>query len=100
MYVSRAPGQKCQRCGNDNSSRNVGTKYCFACSKLVNLERAKMRRDYDAALEAKDKAMKIRKSMHEGPMFFCPSCTSVIPGERNNFCSHCGQRLDWSVLDE
>lgn len=36
---------------------------------------------------------------HEEGLFtettFCPSCNSVVRKVSNDFCGHCGQKIDW-----
>ena len=79
-YYRCTPGQKCERCGGDNSFRAKGTKHCYKCSHEVSLENAARRKDYIAKLKKRDEPG------------INPCCGSHLE-VGYKFCPHCGQRL-------
>lgn len=84
-YIRITPGQKCERCGGDNSYRSRGTKYCHKCAKEVAREKGIKDREYIKLLKARDT---IRPN---GP----GTCNDCVVCYINNFvfCGMCGQRL-------
>lgn len=85
-YYRCTPGQKCERCGGDNSFRVKGTKYCYKCSHEVSIENAKKRRDYLERLKLRDTPG------------INPCCVSYL-GMNYSFCPQCGKRLRKSKED-
>ena len=92
-YVARTPGQKCQRCGKDNSNRVAGTKWCYECAKIINREAIKRKRAYLLSLEARDKPKIIANKGTGKPA--CGLCNEPIQ-YAFIFCPMCGQRIGWS----
>lgn len=80
-YLKLAPGQKCLRCGADNSYRPVGTKWCYACSKELDRIASRARREYHKTLRFRDE----RGYMN--------ACCHVYKAHDCRFCGTCGQRL-------
>ena len=90
IYVRRAPGQKCQKCGADISYRAAGTKWCFDCAKKVEREQARMRKAYIKKLEARDVVATTPN---------CNYCATYYKAGFT-FCPNCGQRLRESKEEE
>lgn len=80
-YLQLTPGQKCQRCGADNSFRAAGTKWCFACSKEIERIASRARREYHKRLRLRDESGHMNQCCRD---YYMDGCT---------FCGKCGQRL-------
>ena len=80
-YLRLTPGQKCQRCGGDNSFRQAGTKWCYACSKEIERRRARARRAHHKVLVLRDTEGHMNQCCRD---YYMDGCT---------FCGKCGQRL-------
>ena len=78
---------------------NIGTLMTTDKETAISIWNRRVNRNqHDFAMPPKYKCIPVHsKCSHEE--FKCPKCDDML-GKWDNYCSECGQRIDWSDFDE
>ena len=88
-----------KECINRDCDRN-----CAKCDIVQDIN--ELNSAYDVVIKALEKQIakkpiKAQEHIRYAMCYVCPNCGKTISGTGiANYCYHCGQRLDWSNIDE
>ena len=88
-----------KECINRDCDRN-----CAKCDIVQDIN--ELNSAYDVVIKALEKQIakkpiKTQEHIRYAMCYVCPNCGKTFSGTGiANYCYHCGQRLDWSNIDE
>lgn len=91
---------------NTGVNRNRRKYYKTATSAMQELQEYKQLGTLEEVREAmeKQKKKKPKGDLHSVPHYRCPNCNSTVKlyqnSKKDEICKWCGQRIDWSEVEE